>query len=82
LARGNLQECSFIPKMNINRDEFWAAVKRRTREEDADEILVYMHLMLEKAKRPASMSRNRCFMNMEEKRGYSMGLMVSGGSIG
>src|SRR5260370_27160913 len=50
LARGNLQECSFIPKMRMTRSDFWAEVKRRTKEEDADEILVYMHLMLEKAK--------------------------------
>jgi hypothetical protein len=49
LARGNLQECSFIPKMQLSREAFWAEVKRRTTEEDADEILVYMHLMLEKA---------------------------------
>lgn len=49
LARGNLQECSFIPKMRMSREEFWGEVKRRTRNEDADEILVYMHLMLEKA---------------------------------
>jgi haloacid dehalogenase-like hydrolase len=50
LARGNLQECSFIPRMRMSRDDFWGEVKRRTKEEDADEILVYMHLMLEKAK--------------------------------
>lgn len=50
LARGNLQECSFIPKMRMSREDFWGTVKRRTEEEDADEILVYMHLMLEKAK--------------------------------
>lgn len=51
LARGNLQECSFIPKMNLSREQLWEEVKRRTKEEDADEILVYMHLMLEKAKK-------------------------------
>jgi hypothetical protein len=50
LARGNLQECSFIPRMNLSREEFWGEVKRRTKNEDADEILVYMHLMLEKAR--------------------------------
>jgi hypothetical protein len=50
LARGSLQECSFIPKMKLSRDEFWGEVKRRAQEEDADEILVYMHLMLEKAR--------------------------------
>lgn len=50
LARGNLQECSFIPKMRMTRTDFWNEVKRRTKDDDADEILVYMHLMLEKAK--------------------------------
>jgi len=50
LARGNLQECSFIPTMNMSREEFWHAVKEMTRKEDADEILVYMHLLLAKAK--------------------------------
>jgi hypothetical protein len=34
----------------MTRDDFWAEVGRRTKDEDADEILVYMHLMLEKAK--------------------------------
>jgi hypothetical protein len=49
LARGNLQEQSFIPQVNLTREQFWAAVKKMTEEEDADEILVYMHLMLAKA---------------------------------
>jgi hypothetical protein len=50
LARGNLQECSFIPKMNLSREAFWREVKQRKQAADADEILVYMHLMLEKAR--------------------------------
>jgi hypothetical protein len=33
----------------MSREEFWDEVKTRTRDEDADEILVYMHLMIEKA---------------------------------
>jgi len=45
-----LQECSFIPKINMTATQFWEEVKRRTKKEDADEILVYMHLMLEKAR--------------------------------
>ncbi|MDX7953434.1 haloacid dehalogenase-like hydrolase [Lichenihabitans sp. Uapishka_5] len=49
LAGGNLQEQSFIPDIGMSREAFWAEVKDRTREHDADEILVYMHLMLEKA---------------------------------
>lgn len=50
LARGNLQEQSFIPDIGMSREAFWAEVKRRTKTHDADEILVYMHLMIEKAK--------------------------------
>lgn len=50
LARGNLQEMTFIPNIGMTKEEFWREVKRRTRENDADEILVYMHLMLEKAR--------------------------------
>jgi phosphoserine phosphatase len=50
LARGSLQECSFIPTMKMTREEFWSSVKTMTKAEDADEILVYMHFMLAKAK--------------------------------
>jgi phosphoserine phosphatase len=49
LARGNLQETSFIPNIGMTKEDFWAEVKARTRDHDADEILVYMHLMLDKA---------------------------------
>lgn len=50
LARGNLQEQSFIPGIGMDREDFWNEVHARTKKEDADEILVYMHLMLEKAR--------------------------------
>jgi hypothetical protein len=50
LARGNLQERTFIPQIGMTKEEFWSEVKRRTREHDADEILVYMHLMLERSR--------------------------------
>jgi hypothetical protein len=49
LARGNLQERSFIPAIGMQREAFWKEVKEVTRREDADEILVYMQLMLRKA---------------------------------
>jgi haloacid dehalogenase-like hydrolase len=50
LARGNLQETSFIPNIGMTKEDFWEEVKTRTKAHDADEILVYMHLMLEKAR--------------------------------
>jgi phosphoserine phosphatase len=50
LARGNMQERSFIPAVGVDRDAFWKEVSHLARKEDADEILVYMRLMLEKAR--------------------------------
>lgn len=50
LARGNIQENSFLPAIDMERGDFWKEVKRLTKEHDADEILVYMQLMLRKAK--------------------------------
>ncbi|WP_396270007.1 haloacid dehalogenase-like hydrolase [Granulicella cerasi] len=50
LAEGNLQERSFIPEVGMTKEAFWAEVKARKQAEDADEILTYMHLMLEKAR--------------------------------
>jgi phosphoserine phosphatase len=50
LARGNVQEHTFLPELGIDREEFWADVARRAREDDADQILVYMGRMLERAR--------------------------------
>lgn len=49
LARGNIQENSFLPAIDMERSEFWKEVKRLTKQHDADEILVYMQLMLRRA---------------------------------
>lgn len=49
LAHGNLQETSFIPDIGMTKEQFWGEVKERTKRHDADEILIYMQLMLEKA---------------------------------
>jgi hypothetical protein len=51
LARGNLQEHSFIPDLGIDHDVFWKDVKRLARTDDADEILVYMQQMIERARK-------------------------------
>lgn len=50
LARGNIQENSFIPAVaRMERGAFWNEVKILAREHDADEILAYMLVMLRKA---------------------------------
>ncbi len=51
LAPGNMQEHSFIPKLGIDNGDFWNESNERAKENDMDEILAYMQLMLEKAKK-------------------------------
>lgn len=49
LAPGNMQEHDFIPAIQMRTKSFWDEVKRLSQEHEADNILVYMGLMLEKA---------------------------------
>ena len=49
LAPGNMQEHHFIPDLGIEPDEFWREVKTRQKNDQCDQILAYMHLMIDKA---------------------------------
>jgi len=49
LADGNMQEHQFLPDIGMGTKEFWAEVKKLTKKHQADEVLVYMNLMLRKA---------------------------------
>lgn len=49
LADGNMQEHQFLPDIGMTPKDFWAEVKQITKEHQADEVLVYMNLMLRKA---------------------------------
>ena len=50
LAPGNLQENSFIPDVGMKSGDFWAEVDQQAKTQQADRILMYMHLMLDKAR--------------------------------
>ena len=51
LAPGNIQEHSLLPHyLERDPEEFWSAVKEEKQEHDADEILVYLRLILERAR--------------------------------
>ena len=49
IAPGNLQENSFIPSVGTDKDSFWREVNDLANERQADPILMYMYLMLDKA---------------------------------
>ncbi|MBU1325711.1 MAG: haloacid dehalogenase-like hydrolase [Alphaproteobacteria bacterium] len=50
LARGNMQEVTFIPSVGMGIGDFWGEADRLTREADGDNILMYMQLMLQRAR--------------------------------
>ncbi len=50
LAPGNMQEHQFLPDIGMTPPEFWSEVKALTKEHQADEVLIYMNLMIEKAR--------------------------------
>jgi len=45
-----MQEYAFLPKLGIDGREFWAESNRLAREEGADSLITYMHLLYKKAK--------------------------------
>ncbi|NBB52130.1 haloacid dehalogenase-like hydrolase [Rhizobium sp. CRIBSB] len=51
LARGNMQEVSFIPSVGMEKAAFWNEAEALTRAADGDGILMYMQLMLDHARR-------------------------------
>ena len=50
LAPGNMQEHQFIPDVEMTVEGFWDEVSKLAKKEQADEILTYMRLMVDKAK--------------------------------
>jgi phosphoserine phosphatase len=49
LAPGNMQEYQFLPELGISPEVFWKEASAMAREHQADDVLVYMNLMLRKA---------------------------------
>ncbi|MDZ4843044.1 MAG: HAD family hydrolase [Hyphomicrobium aestuarii] len=45
-----MQEYSLLPKIGIDPDAFWAESNKIAREQQADPLITYMHLMYKKAK--------------------------------
>lgn len=50
LSPGNMQEYAFIKATGMNKNDFWTENTQIAKNQDADQILTYMFLMLQKAK--------------------------------
>src|SRR5689334_16969942 len=58
-----MQEREFIPNIGMNKKSFWDEVRSRSRQHEADNILVYMGLMLEKARTARVRVQKKDFVN-------------------
>lgn len=58
-----MQERDFIPKIGMNKKAFWNEVKRRAKLHEGDNILIYMWLMLERARAEHVTVRKKDFAN-------------------
>jgi haloacid dehalogenase-like hydrolase len=58
-----MQERDFIPKIGMTKKSFWNEVRSRCKQHDADNILIYMALMLERARIAHVQVRRRDFVN-------------------
>ena len=63
LAPGNMQERDFIPAIGMNKKAFWQQVKALAEQHGADEILMYMWLMLQRADVHEVEVRRKNFIN-------------------
>ena len=61
LSPGNMQEYSFIGAVGMEKEEFWAETDVMAENQDSDNVLVYMLLMLEKAKQTGKPIRKESF---------------------
>lgn len=50
LSPGNMQEYDYIPQLGIKPKQFWAEVRAKAQKNQADEIIVYMFEMLQRAR--------------------------------
>jgi len=63
LSPGNMQEHSFIPDIGMKPRDFWKLAEKLSKEHEADSVLTYMNLMLEKADEAKVPVRRQDFKN-------------------
>lgn len=82
LAPGNMQEREFIPAIGMTKDEFWDENKALCKEHQADSILMYMKLMLDKAQAKQKPVRREDIMAYGKTLPFFKGVLPNGGDPG
>ncbi|MDS1136723.1 HAD family hydrolase [Nitratireductor indicus] len=60
LSPGSMQQHSYLPEIGYaDPSQFWEEVKEETKQQDGDEILVYMQMMVRKSREPVTRQRLR-----------------------
>lgn len=75
LAHGNMQERNFIPAVGMTTQEFWREVGKLSHDHQADNILIYMWLMLSKAKSSSVQVRESDFAAYAKNLTYFEGIL-------
>ena len=79
LSPANIQEYSFIPQLQKEPKAFWNETCRLARKQDADEILAYMYLMCNQAKKLDIKIRRDDFVRFGKKVKFYSGLTLPNG---
>jgi len=75
LAPGNMQERDFIPNIGMTSKKFWDKVAAKSKKHQADNILVYMKLMLDKANSAELPVRRNDFMKYGRNLSFFKGIL-------
>lgn len=63
LAHGNIQEYNFIPALRMSSNEFWDEVKDIRENNNMENVLAYMYVMLENAKKRGISVKKSSFLD-------------------
>lgn len=77
LAPGNMQERDFIPAIGMTKRKFWDEVKSESIKHSADNILIYMRLMLSKANAASVQVKKTDFENYGKSLSFFEGVLGS-----
>lgn len=74
LSPRSMQDYTLLPELNVDEHEFWSEVEREVHETGAEGMLVYMRLLLEKARERGMRIRQRDYRALAPRIEYFPGV--------
>jgi hypothetical protein len=75
IAPGNMQERDFIPAIGMTTKDFWREVSTISKDHQADNILIYMKLMLDKARSAEVAVHEKDFISYGQNLSFYKGIL-------